>query len=69
MQAMRQVQVFPTRAMAIAFALAALPLGGALGYTLKAPTVTDGPTRVIVTSGQQSGAANDCVRVDGHKAC
>jgi len=69
MQAMRQVQIFPTRLIAIAFALAALALAGALGYTLKAPMVTDGPTRVIVTSGHQSGAGNDCVRVDGRKAC
>jgi hypothetical protein len=69
MQATRQVQSFPTRVIAIAFALAALAIGGALGYSLKPPTVTDGPTRVTVTSGQQPSTGNDCVRVDGHKAC
>jgi hypothetical protein len=69
MQATRQVQSFPTRVIGIAFALAALALGGALGYALKPPTVTDGPTRVIVTSGQQPAAGNNCVLVDGHKAC
>jgi hypothetical protein len=69
MQATQQLQSFPTRVIAIAFAVATLALGGALGYTLKPATVTPGPTHVIVTSGQQPGHTNDCVRVDGHKAC
>ena len=37
MQATRQLQSFPTRLIAIAFALATLALGGALGYSLKPP--------------------------------
>jgi hypothetical protein len=69
MQATRQLQSFPTRAIGIAFALAALALGGALGYTLKPATVTPGPTHVIVTSGQQPSTSNDCIKVDGHRAC
>jgi hypothetical protein len=69
MQATQQVQSFPTRAIAIAFALAAVALSGLLGYTLRPAIVVDGPTRTVVTSAQQPGASNDCVRLDSRKAC
>lgn len=69
MQATQQVQSFPTKVIAVAFALAALALGGSLGYTLRPATVQEGPTRVVVTSAQQPGASNDCVRLDSRKAC
>jgi hypothetical protein len=71
MQASLEIRRFPTRLAATTLAVAAaLAGGGALGYTLRPPTVLSGPTRVVqLQAPSQPSVHNDCIRIDGHKAC
>lgn len=73
MQARLEIRRFPSTLLVIVFALvAALVLGGALGYTLKPTSVTSGPPRVIVVHGDQLGTpslTDNCIFVGKHKEC
>lgn len=73
MQARLEIRRFPSTLLVIVFALvAALLLGGALGYTLKPTSVTSGIPRVIVVHNDQPGnpsVTDSCVFVGKHKAC
>jgi len=73
MQARLDIRRFPSTLLIIVFALvAALVLGGALGYTLKPTSVTSGPQRVIVVPNDQLGKPSiidSCVFVGKNKAC
>jgi hypothetical protein len=73
MQARLEIKRFPSTLLVIVFALvAALLLGGALGYTLKPISATSGSGHVIVVPNVQAAnsSANDsCVFFGQHKAC
>jgi len=62
---------FPSFLAATVFALlAALILGGALGYTLKPTVSVPGRTQVLIVHGQDTSGANDpCVWINHQKAC
>jgi hypothetical protein len=71
MQARLSFIRFPSFLVATVFALlAALILGGALGYTLKPTVLVPGRTQVLIVHGQDAPGANDpCVWIDHQKAC
>jgi hypothetical protein len=73
MQARLTINRLPSILVAIVFALvAALLLGGALGYALKPVSTAAGPARVIVIPSTNLGnPAMDerCVFVDKQKQC
>ena len=73
MQARLEIRRFPSTLLVIVFALvAALVIGGALGYTLKPTSVTSGPPRVIVVPTDQldnPSVSDSCVFVGTHKEC
>ena len=72
MQARLTLTRFPSFLFAIVFAvLAAIILGGVLGYTLKPAVVTPGRTQVIVLHdpGTLTSTDNPCVFVNHHKSC
>ena len=70
MQARLEFRRFPTRLAAIVLAVAAATAGsGALGYTLRTPNVVSGPTTVVQVPAGAAQSHDDCVRIDGHKAC
>lgn len=73
MQTRLEIRRFPSTLLVIVFALvAALVLGGALGYTLKPTSVTSGPSRVIVVPSDALSNPNvtdSCVFVGKHKEC
>jgi len=72
MQARLSFIRFPSFVVAAAFALvAALILGGVLGYTLKPSAIAAGRTQVIVVHDTAVGPSTDaCVWVtNGHKGC
>jgi hypothetical protein len=75
MVARLQTSQFPTRAAA-GFAIVAALLGsGVVGYSLKAPTVVSGPTRVVEVSAAQAPASlpaanqDDCQRQTKRNIC
>jgi hypothetical protein len=60
MQARLEIRRFPMALVAFVVALAAaLLLGGSLGYVLKPTTTVSGPSRTIVITSGQLGAASD----------
>ena len=70
-----QTRQFPAR-VAAGFAIAAALFGsGVVGYSLKAPTVVSGPTRVVEVSGAQAPASvpaanqDDCQRQAKRNFC
>lgn len=73
MPAAVQMRTFPIRLIVVLIALiVALLLAATLGYSLKAPTVVSGSTRVVfIHDSQNSSTAADygCIVVQQHKAC
>ena len=73
MQARLEIRRFPSALAGVIFALvAALVLGGALGYVLKPTTIITRPPRVVVLPVDPgSSNPNDygCQFVNQHKAC
>jgi hypothetical protein len=68
MQARLAINSFPSILVAIVFALvAAVVIGGALGYALKPTSNISGATKVLVVS--NPGASEQCVFVDKQKEC
>ena len=68
MQAVRQTQSIPTRAITVLLALAALVAGGAVGYTLK-PASEIVRTQFVVSSGDQGLTDPGCINVARTRAC
>jgi len=67
-----QIRRFPVRLAVVVLALiAALLIGGALGYTLKPLPVVNDSTRLVVVHDGATSNPNDfgCIVVDGHKGC
>ena len=71
MQARLSFIRFPSFLVATVFALvAALILGGALGYTLKPAVSVPGRTQVLILHEQDTyGTADPCVWINHQKAC
>ncbi len=71
MQARLSFIRFPSSLVATVFALlAALILGGALGYTLKPTVLVPGRTQVLILHEQNtSGTAEPCVWINNQKEC
>ena len=69
MQARMEIRQFPTRVFAALAVAAALFGGGALGYSLKSPTVVSGPTHVVSVPAAAPAGQDDCVRLNHLKVC
>ncbi len=70
MQARLEIRRFPTRLAAIVLAVAAaMAGGGALGYTLRTPSLVSGSTHVVQLTGDPAFGRDDCIRFNQHKAC
>jgi hypothetical protein len=71
MQARLSFIRFPSFLVATVFALlAALILGGVLGYTLKPTVLLPGRTQVVILHEQNtSGTAEPCLWIDHQKTC
>jgi len=71
METRLEIKRFPSTLLVIVLALvAAVVLGGALGYTFKPNSVTTAPARVIVVpEGVWTSANEPCVFVDKQKQC
>lgn len=71
MQARLQINRFPRLFAVVLFALtAAMVLGGALGYTLRASSASPGPSHMIVQQDATGGAnpnTNSSAQVRSHK--
>ncbi|HSS95154.1 MAG TPA: hypothetical protein VLR46_14365 [Candidatus Dormibacteraeota bacterium] len=72
MQAQLEFRKRPSFALIFVPLVLSLLLGGAVGYTLKAPTTVAGPSHVVYVQslpGTGNPADSACVITDRHKAC
>ena len=70
MQARLTLRTFPGRAAAMLIALvAALVVGGSVGYTLKQTSVITAPAHTIFVPAQTARQIDTCLFVDGHRGC
>lgn len=70
MQARLTLRSFPRKVAAMLIALvAALAVGGSVGYTLKQTSVITGPGQTIFVPAQAAQQSDTCVFVHGHRGC
>jgi hypothetical protein len=70
MQARLTLRTFPRQVAAMLIALvAAVAVGGSLGYTLKQTDVITRPGHTVYVQAQPARQFDTCLFVDGHRGC